>query len=102
MLVAEVSGLRYFFLLQLLRFVIVLRTPPNQIPSTARSDSERRPIRFRPPPDQIPNAARSDCGRYTATMAHELVLRRPETPATREGIVRNMTQKKEATELLFV
>ena len=34
-------------------------------------------------------------------MAHELVLRRPETPATREGIVRNMTQKKEATNLLF-
>ncbi len=34
-------------------------------------------------------------------MAHELVLRRPETSATREGIVRNMTQKKEATDLLF-
>ena len=36
MLVAEVSGLRYFFLLRLLRFVIVLRTPPNQIPSAVR------------------------------------------------------------------
>ncbi len=34
-------------------------------------------------------------------MAHELVLRRPETSATREGIVRNMTQKKEATDLFF-
>ena len=34
-------------------------------------------------------------------MAHELVLWRPETSATREGIVRNMTQKKEATDLLF-
>ena len=70
--------------------------------NAARSDSERRPIGFRPPPDQIPNAVQSDCGRYTATMAHELVLRRPETSATREGIVRNMTQKKEATDLLFL
>ena len=60
MLVAEVSGLRYFFLLRLLRFVIVLRTPPNQIPSAVRSDSVRRPIRFRPPSDQIPSAVQSD------------------------------------------
>ena len=60
MLVAEVSGLRYFFLLRLLRFVIVLRTPPDQIPSTARSDSVRRPIRLRPPSDQIPSAVQSD------------------------------------------
>ena len=58
MLVAEVSGLRYFFLLRLLRFVIVLRTPPNQIPSAVQSDSGRRPIRFRPPPDRIASAAR--------------------------------------------
>ena len=58
MLVAEVSGLRYFFLLRSLRFVIVLRTPSDQIPSAARSDSERRPIRLRPPPDQIANAVR--------------------------------------------
>ena len=43
MLVAEVSGLRYFFLLRLLRFVIVLRTPPDRIASAARSDCERRP-----------------------------------------------------------
>ena len=58
MLVAEVSGLRYFFLLRLLRFVIVLRTPPDRIPSAARSDSVRRPIGLRPPSDQIANAAR--------------------------------------------
>ena len=70
--------------------------------NAARSDSVRRPIGFRPPSDQIPNAARSDSERYTATMAHELVLRRLETSATREGIVRNMTQKKEATDLLFL
>ena len=37
---------------------IVLRPPPDQIPSVARSDSVRRPIRFRPPPDQIASAAR--------------------------------------------
>ena len=60
MLVAEVSGLRYFFLLRLLRFVIVLRTPPNQIPSAVQSDSVRRPIRLRPPSDQIPSAVQSD------------------------------------------
>ena len=35
MLVAEAGDLRYFFLLQLLRFVIVLRTPSDQIPSAA-------------------------------------------------------------------
>ena len=58
MLVAEVSGLRYFFLLRLLRFVIVLRTPPNQIASAVQSDSVRRPIGLRPPSDQIANAAR--------------------------------------------
>ena len=58
MLVAEVSGLRYFFLLRLLRFVIVLRTPPDQIASAARSDSVRRPIRFRPPSNQIAFAVR--------------------------------------------
>ena len=63
MLVAEVSGLRYFFLLRLLRFVIVLRTPPDRIASAVRSDCVRRPIRFRPPPDQIASAARSDCER---------------------------------------
>ena len=58
MLVAEVSGLRYFFLLRLLRFVIVLRTPPDRIASAARSDCVRRPIRLRPPSDRIPSAAR--------------------------------------------
>ena len=58
MLVAEVSGLRYFFLLRLLRFVIVLRPPSDQIASAARSDSVRRPIGLRPPPDQIPSAVR--------------------------------------------
>ena len=40
---------------------IVLRSPPDQIPSTARSDSVRRPIGFRPPSDQIPSAARWQC-----------------------------------------
>ena len=58
MLVAEVSALRYFFLLRLLRFVIVLRTPRDRIPSAVRSDSVRRPIRFRPPSDQIASAVR--------------------------------------------
>ena len=60
MLVAEAGDLRYFFLLRLLRFVIVLRTPPDRIASAARSDSVRRPIGFRTPSDQIPSAARSD------------------------------------------
>ena len=63
MLVAEVSGLRYFFLLRLLRLVIVLRTPSNQIASAVRSDCVRRPIRFRPPSNRIPSAARLDCVR---------------------------------------
>ena len=58
MLVAEVSGLRYFFLLRSLRLVIVLRTPSNQIASAVRSDSVRRPIGFRPPSDRIASAAR--------------------------------------------
>ena len=58
MLVAEVSGLRYFFLLRSLRLVIVLRTPSNQIASAVRSDCVRRPIRFRPPSNQIASAAR--------------------------------------------
>ena len=43
------------------RLRIVLRSPPNQIPSAVRSDSVRRPIRFRPPPDRIPFAARWQC-----------------------------------------
>ena len=41
-------------------FVIVFRPPSNRIPSAARSDSVRRPIRFRPPPDRIPSAVQSD------------------------------------------
>ena len=32
-----------------------------------QSDSVRRPIRFRSPPDQIPSAARSDSVRVTMT-----------------------------------
>ena len=31
--------------------VIGFRSPPDQIPSAARSDSVRRPIGFRPPSD---------------------------------------------------
>ena len=58
MLVAEAGDLRYFFLLRLLRFVIVLRPPSDRIPSAVRSDSVRRPIGLRPPPDWIPSAAR--------------------------------------------
>ena len=42
------------------RLRVVLRPPPDQIPSAVRLDSVRRPIGFRPPPDQIPSAARSD------------------------------------------
>ena len=53
MLVAEVSGLRYFFLLRLLRLVIVLRPPPDWIASAVQSDSVRRPIGFRPPSDDL-------------------------------------------------
>ena len=63
MLVAEVSGLRYFFLLRSLRFVIVLRTPPVRIASAVRSDSVRRPIRLRPPSNRIASAVQSDCVR---------------------------------------
>ena len=44
-------------------FVIVLRTPPDWIPSAARSFSVRRPIGFRPQSDQIPSAVQSDCVR---------------------------------------
>ena len=36
------------------------RPPSDRIPSAARSDSVRRPIRFRPPPNRIPSAAQSD------------------------------------------
>ena len=53
MSVAEVSGLRYFFLLRSLRLVIVLRTPSNQIASAVRSDCVRRPIGFRPPSNDL-------------------------------------------------
>ena len=42
------------------RFVIVLRSPSDRIPSAVQSDSVRRPIRLRSPPDRIPFAARSD------------------------------------------
>ena len=45
-------------------FVIVARSPPDQIPSAVQSDSVRHPIRFRPPPDQIPFATRSDSVRH--------------------------------------
>ena len=47
-----------FFLLRLLRFVIVYRTPPDQIPSAARSDCVRRPIGLRSPSDWISSACR--------------------------------------------
>ena len=40
------------------RLRVVLRPPPDRIPSAARSDSVRCPIGFRPLPDQIPSAAR--------------------------------------------
>ena len=40
---------------------IVLRSPPDRIPSAVRSDSVRRPIRFRSLPDRIPSAARWQC-----------------------------------------
>ena len=39
-------------------FVIVLCTPPDRIPSAARSDSVRRPIGFRSPSDWIAFAVR--------------------------------------------
>ena len=41
------------------RLRVVLRPPPDRIPSAVRSDSVRRPIGFRPPPDRFPFAARS-------------------------------------------
>ena len=46
------------------------RPPPDQIPSAARSDSVRHPIRFRPPPNRIPSAVRSDSVR--CPMIHPL------------------------------
>ena len=42
------------------RLRVVFRSPLDQIPFAARSDSVRRPIRFRPPSDRFPSAARSD------------------------------------------
>ena len=42
---------------------IGFRTPPDWIPSAARSFSVRRPIGFRPQSDQIPFAVQSDCVR---------------------------------------
>ena len=45
------------------RLRVVLRSPPNQIPSAVRSVSVRRPIGFRPPSNQIASAVRSDCVR---------------------------------------
>ncbi|MCI5989155.1 MAG: hypothetical protein MRZ33_09995 [Prevotella sp.] len=41
-----------------LETIVGFRTPPDQIPYAARSDSVRRPIRFRSPFDQIPYAIR--------------------------------------------
>ena len=41
------------------RLRVVLRPPPDRIPSAARSVSVRRSIGFRPPSDQIPFAVRS-------------------------------------------
>ena len=40
------------------RLRVVLRSPPDQIPSAARSDSVCRPIGFRPPSDRFPFAVR--------------------------------------------
>ena len=40
------------------RLRVVLRPPPDRIPSAVRSDSVRRPIRFRPPSDRFPSAVR--------------------------------------------
>ena len=37
---------------------IRFRTPPDRIPSAARSDSVRRPIGLRPPSDRIASAVR--------------------------------------------
>ncbi len=36
-----------------LAFLTVTRTPPDRIPSAARSDCVRRPIRLRSPPNRI-------------------------------------------------
>ena len=43
---------------------IRFRSPPDQIPFAARSDSVRRPIGFRPPSNQIASAIRSDSVRH--------------------------------------
>ena len=40
------------------RLRVVLRPPPDRIPSAVRSDSVRHPIRFRPPSDRFPFAVR--------------------------------------------
>ena len=40
------------------RLGVVLRPPPDRIPSAVRSDSVRRPIGFRPPSDWFPSAVR--------------------------------------------
>ena len=40
------------------RLRVVLRPPPDQIPSAVRSDSVRRPIGFRSPSDRFPFAVR--------------------------------------------
>lgn len=69
--------------------------------NAARSDSERRPIGFRTPSDQIPNAVRSDCERNTVAKVHELVLRRAETPATREDIATQYDTKKRRPKTSF-
>ena len=67
MLVAEVSGLRYFFCSDCCvlsscseRRPIGFRPPSDRIASAARSDCVRRPIGFRPPSDRIPSAVQSD------------------------------------------
>ena len=53
--------------------LIGFRPPSNRIPSAARSDSVRRPIRFRPPPDRIPFAVRSDSVRRPMVSVELLV-----------------------------
>ena len=53
---AEAGDLRYYCVLQSsysVRRPIGFRTPSNQIPFAARSDSERRPIGFRTLHDDI-------------------------------------------------
>ena len=67
---AEAGDLRYYCVLQSSyseRRPIGFRSPSNQIPNAARSDSVRRPIGFRTPPDRIPNAAQSDSVRRIVT-----------------------------------